>query len=213
MTSETRWWHVRHAPVPNPDGRVYGSTDVAADVSDTDAFRALAAVLPEDAVWVVSSLRRTRQTAEALCAVRPGLADPGAFVVEPDLREQDLGDWHGRPLAEVYAEVPERHPFWIAPAISRPSGGESFLDLMARVHPVLLRLGEVHRGRDVICVTHGGTIRAAMALALSVDADTGLRFVADNLGLTRLDLLHTDRGRYWRVASANRVITPYARHG
>lgn len=213
MTSETRWWHIRHAPVPDPHGRIYGSTDVSADVSDTDAFAALADVLPEGAVWVVSSLRRTRQTAEKLCAVRPSLAGPAAFVVEPDLREQDLGDWHGRPRAEVYAEIPERHPFWIAPAISRPPGGESFLDLMARVHPVLQRLGDTYRGRDVVCVTHGGTIRAAMGLALSVDPETALRFVSDNLGLTRLDLLHADRGVRWRVVSANRVFAPYARHG
>ncbi len=213
MTSETRWWHIRHAPVPDPHGRIYGSTDVPADVSDTDAFRALAAVLPAQAVWVVSSLRRTRQTAEALCAVRPSLADPEAFVVEADLREQDLGEWHGRSRAEVYAEIPERHPFWVAPAISRPPGGESFLDLMARVHPVLQRLGDAHRGRDIVCVTHGGTIRAALALALSSDPETALRFVTDNLGLTRLDLLQTAAGTQWRVASANRVVTPHARHG
>lgn len=208
MNGETRWWHIRHAPVPDPDGRVYGSTDVPADVSDTPAFEALAAVLPEGAVWVVSSLQRTRQTAETLCAVRPGLADPEAFVVEPDLREQSLGVWHGRPRQEVYAELRQDHPLWVAPAISRPAEGESFLDLMARVHPVLQRLGDAHRGRDIVCVTHGGTIRAAMGLALAVDAETALQFAIDNLGLTRLDVLHGDGGPHWRVAAVNQVIAP-----
>ena len=31
MTTVTRWWFVRHAPVPGMQGRLYGSSDVACD--------------------------------------------------------------------------------------------------------------------------------------------------------------------------------------
>jgi hypothetical protein len=30
----TRWWWVRHAPVPNPERRCYGQSDMDCDVSN-----------------------------------------------------------------------------------------------------------------------------------------------------------------------------------
>ncbi len=42
----TRWWWVRHAPVTEDGGRVYGQSDPPANVSDVETFRALAAMLP-----------------------------------------------------------------------------------------------------------------------------------------------------------------------
>ena len=34
----TRWWWIRHAPVSNPRGRIYGATDVPADTTDEATF-------------------------------------------------------------------------------------------------------------------------------------------------------------------------------
>ena len=39
--SITRWWWVRHAPVPNPEGRCYGQTDKDCDVSNEALFKHL----------------------------------------------------------------------------------------------------------------------------------------------------------------------------
>ena len=36
----TRWWWVRHAPVPNPEGRCYGQFDKDCDVSNEEIGRA-----------------------------------------------------------------------------------------------------------------------------------------------------------------------------
>ena len=38
----TRWWWVRHAPVRNDGGNIYGQTDIACDTSDTYVFEAVA---------------------------------------------------------------------------------------------------------------------------------------------------------------------------
>ena len=62
----TRWWWIRHAPVTDDGGCFYGQMDLEADTGDTAAHRALAKVLPPDAVWLSSHLRRTRQTAAAI---------------------------------------------------------------------------------------------------------------------------------------------------
>ena len=42
----TRWWWVRHAPVRNDGGNIYGQTDLACDTSDTEVFDAVAKILP-----------------------------------------------------------------------------------------------------------------------------------------------------------------------
>ena len=60
----TRWWWIRHAPVFGGASRLYGQEDLDCDVSDTPRYEALASRLPDDAVWIVTNLVRTHQTAE-----------------------------------------------------------------------------------------------------------------------------------------------------
>ena len=61
-----------------------------------------------------------------------------------------------------------------------------------------------HRGRDIVAVTHGGTIRAALGLALRLDPQGALAFSLENCSLTRIDHLTADGGAgLWRVVSVN----------
>lgn len=206
----TRWWWIRHAPVTVNNGCIYGRTDLPCDTGDVAGFAGLAAMLPRDAVWVVSDLMRTHQTAAAI--VRAGLPGPEQFpgegvIVEADLAEQDFGEWQGKTygwLAEHRAD--QYHRFWHAPAHERAPGGESFEDLLARVGPVIDRLNTDHAGRDIIAVAHGGTIRSAIAKALELPAETALAFATDNISLTRLDHFSGGGGlgHAWRVGCLNR---------
>ena len=199
----TRWWWVRHAPVTANDGRLYGASDPPAELDDEDAFAALAAALPAGAVWVTSHLRRARETA---AAIRARGLDGAAPIVEPALGEQCFGDWQGMRYDAVAGLAGKpRHRFWFTMPDHRPPAGESFLDVMARVSGAIERLGAAHPGRDIVAVSHGGPIRAAIAHALGLDADGALSFVTDNLSLTRLDRVsHPDRGREWQVQTINR---------
>ena len=204
MNTTTRWWWVRHAPVRVNDGRIYGQTDHPCDCTDEPLFRALATQLPTDAVWVTSTLLRTIQTADALRAagaVGPEPTRETAFV------EQSFGDWQGLKYAELQEKRGESwHRFWLAPAQEAPPGGESFVDLMDRVAPAIDRLTMEHRGRDIVAVTHGGTIRAAIAHALQIPPETALAFSIENVSLTRLE--HGDGpclGHGWRVAVVNHL--------
>ena len=179
--TSTRWWLIRHAPVPNPGGLIHGSGDPAADTSDWVTAAALSAILPIAAVWLTSPLRRTRQTARAL---RPGV-DP---LTEPALAEQDFGLWEGLSHDEVAARHPEEAArFWEAPARNAPPQGESFALVAERVAGALRRLTAAHAGHDLIAVVHGGAIRAALALALDLTPEAALRFRVDHWSLTRLD--------------------------
>lgn len=198
-----RWWMVRHAPVINPDGGIYGNRDLACDVTDGGRFIALAETLPEGASWLVSPLQRTTMTAEAIRrAMVGGGGDSGsALVVEPGLIEQDFGDWQGMSHNRIARERPdESRRFWLAPADLAPPGGESFASVCARIAETLERHSIAHGSGDIIAVCHGGSIRAAVAHALDLSPATALRLSVETLSLTRLD-------RYpdgaWAVGSLN----------
>ena len=202
----TRWWWIRHAPVPTSasGGKIYGNWDVPADTSAAATFAGLARLLPADAALTTSHLQRTHQTAAAIQAA--GLILP-APIVESDLAEQDFGDWQGRSHDEVGDALGARHPFWLAPAHNRAPNGESFIDVVARVTTVVDRLTEQLRGRDIVAVAHGGTIRAAIAHALGLDPETALAFRIDNCAVTRLDHHANGDASVWSLDRANYVVS------
>lgn len=198
----TRWWWVRHAPVREDEGRIYGQKDLNCDCSDTVVFNAVARILPKDAVWYASHLRRTHQTAAAIWAA--GLPKPAEIHHERAFAEQDLGEWQGRNRAEFFASrPPEIASYWFAPAEERAPGGESFVDLFERVRAAIDRLNISHRGRDIVVSSHGGPIKAAIAHALGLPASAGFSFAIDNCSVTRLDHLHGADHTGWRVPMIN----------
>ena len=203
MRTVTRWWLVRHAPVVGQSGRIYGSNDVEADVSDEALFRKLANNLPNDSVMVTSRLTRAIHTANAL--IKSGLRIE-ARVVEEDLGEQDFGAWQGLTWEDISAsdEAAGSHKFWTAPASHTPPDGESFHDVVERVGRVVQRLTDHHSGRDIVAVIHGGSIRAALAHALALDPEIALGFATEYLSTTRIDHVSGDgAGGTWRVAFVN----------
>ncbi len=207
----TVWWWIRHAPVTSHGGRIYGQTDLPGDCGEESYFKGLAKLLPANAVWLSSTLRRTRDTAEAVLRHRaPG--DAPLRAVAPFV-EQHFGEWQGLRYDEL-TEVagPAGHRFWLAPAETRPEGGESFVDLMERVQPAIREISEAERGRDVVAFAHGGTIRAALALALDIKPERALGFSVDNCSLTRIQ--HWPEGDHgpeaWRVVTVNLDPRPHA---
>jgi alpha-ribazole phosphatase len=199
----TRWWWVRHAPVPDVVN-IYGQRDVDADVSDANVFAALAHELPRDAVWLTSNLKRTHQTASAILeAMAREDRIEGEPLRVPEFAEQHLGEWQGMNRAEFFASRAHlNHPFWFGPSSERPPGGESFDDLVARVAPAIEKFSDDYAGRDVIAVGHGGTIKAAIAHALKLSPEAGLAFACDNCSVTRLERL-SGAETLWRVISIN----------
>jgi alpha-ribazole phosphatase len=197
----TRWWWVRHAPVTADNGCIYGHIDLPCDVSDADCFAVLARRLPRNAVWVTSHLQRTKQTAAAIAAA--GLAY-GTAAEERDFAEQHFGEWQGRNRAEVFAQHGADHGMWLAPAEFSPPGGESFAAMMTRVSRAIDRWNAQHPGRDIVAVTHGGTIRAALGHALGLTPSRSLAFETGNCALTRLDYIE-DGGKApaWRIVAVN----------
>jgi broad specificity phosphatase PhoE len=198
----TRWWWIRHAPVREDNGCIYGQQDIGCDTSDGVVMKAVGKILPRNAIWFASNLKRTHQTAEAIWEA--GYPRPSMLIQEAAFAEQNLGEWQGLNRAAFFASRPiEVGSYWFAPVEDPAPGGESFVDLYERVKIAVDRINADHAGRDVIVTAHGGTIRAAIALALGGLVEKGLAFTIDNCSVTRIDHL-ASRGRSgWRLPMVN----------
>jgi len=207
---ETRFWLIRHAIVAeNERAHLYGVRDVQlcpdSLVAQAPMYQALAALLPRPAVWGCTPLLRTRRTAEAIFAA--GYPAQELFV-EPGLIEQHLGELQGVHRSDVPALLTlPAHPFWPLGATELPPGGESFAEVIPRVGAALERLARAHAGRDVVIVSHGGAIRAAVAHGMRIGTEPALHLSVQNLSLTRLDRVRQG----WRVECVN-VLPPGSPH-
>jgi alpha-ribazole phosphatase len=202
--TETRFWLIRHALVDeNSRAILYGIMDVplceTTLVEQAPMYAALARRLPRPAVWKVTPLSRTRRTAQTIFDAGYPARE---LSVEPDLIEQSLGEWQGLPHAELPAKLAiPQHPFWPLAGGEKPPGGESMVEVIARVGVALERLTREHCNEDVVIVSHGGTIRAAVAYALGVHPDNALHLSIHNLSMTSLER-HPEG---WRVTRVNEL--------
>jgi alpha-ribazole phosphatase len=196
----TRWWWVRHAPVRNDGGNIYGQKDMSCDTSDREVFMAVAKILPRKAVWYASNLMRTHQTADAIWAA--GFPKPPAMPHEAAFAEQHLGDWQGMNRAAFLASRPVGS-HWFAAIDEAAPNGESFMDLYNRVCGAIERITIEQAGKDIVAVAHGGTIKAAVGLALGGQPEKGLAFDIDNCSVTRLDHIASAGHASWRLPMVN----------
>jgi broad specificity phosphatase PhoE len=150
---------------------------------------ALAAHLPRDARVVCSPARRCAATAAIL-----GHADA---AVDPELREAGFGAWAGRSVADLHAEDPAPVVAWMTDPSFAPPGGESLEALTARVDAWM----SAHAASEqpIVAFTHGGVVRAAIAVALGAPAGAAWRIDVSPGSITEL---HAHDGR-WRLTCAN----------
>jgi len=154
---------LRHAPTGwNETGRLQGSSDIKLSDAGRDAVRGWILPAPIDS-WrrIASPLARARETASLL---KP----PADAAIEPRLTEMNWGEWEGRTLADLRAELgDEMIRREIAGLDFRAPGGESPREVQARVKPWLAELAA--NGEDALAITHKGVVRAIYALATGWD--------------------------------------------
>jgi probable phosphoglycerate mutase len=125
-----------------------------------------------------SPLERTRETAAAIagaagCDVR----------IDDGLTELDTGEWTG-----IQLEAARKRPEWATiqryPSGFAFPGGESFVDMQARIVACLERLRTRHAGETIVAVSHADPIRAAVAHAMGSHLDLFQRVVISPCSLT-----------------------------
>jgi probable phosphomutase (TIGR03848 family) len=125
-----------------------------------------------------SPLERTRETAAPI-------ADATGCQVQVDdgLLELDIGDWTGLEL-----KAARKRPEWAMiqryPSGFTFPGGESFVDMQARIVACVERVRSAHPGETVVAVSHADPIRAAVAHAMGTHLDLFQRVVVSPCSLT-----------------------------
>ncbi|HMO06169.1 MAG TPA: histidine phosphatase family protein [Paracoccaceae bacterium] len=153
---------VRHGQSEWNAGRVLqGQADTA--LSDLGRAQAaalapvVAALAPDRAV--TSDLARATETARIL-------GHPRARR-DRALREIDVGIWQGRSIDDLVATEAEFYAGWRA-GTHRPDGGEDWAGFVARVGAALRAEIDANEAGTLLVVCHGGVIRAALDLFLSL---------------------------------------------
>lgn len=143
---------MRHPETVDPQV-IAGQSDVAIAPHALAGIESLAESLPRVRHIVSSDLSRCRILAEAI-AVQRGID----CTFDARWREQSFGAWDGRRWDEVDGR--EYLEQWTT---STPPGGESLVDVQARVAAALAEAPE-----DTLVVTHAGPIRCALAIARGI---------------------------------------------
>ncbi|WP_421865791.1 histidine phosphatase family protein [Motiliproteus sp.] len=120
------------------------------------------------------------------------------LTLEPALRELDFGQWDGLLLEQVWQQQSKQvMAFWQDPDHNPPPGGETMLALRQRLQPLLSGwLEAVPDGeqQNLLCVTHGGVIRALICLLLGLPGASAQQLSLDYASLTRVELYPDTEG-------------------
>lgn len=114
-------------------------------------------------IVINSGYLRTRQTMEAVLKLFP---EPGTILEDIALRERDSGYAYNMTKNEVDAHFPWNDEAWRVSGgfFSRPVGGESLADVVARLDTFFTRLAMICEGKKVLLVGHGRLFVAAQSL-------------------------------------------------
>lgn len=143
--------HLLRHGAPEGAARLIGRTDALPTAEGTAACVAQAVDLRVDAV-IGSGLARAQRPADAIAA-RLGLP----VTVDRRWSELDFGAWDGLSTDAIDPAALGR--FWADPDADPPPQGERWSALVARVGAAIAALP----ARDMLVVTHGGAMRAALA--------------------------------------------------
>lgn len=170
---------VRHGRTEaNAQGLLLGRLDPDLDEEGRRQAAAVAATLDRADRIVSSPLARTRETAAVISAST-------GTEVEIDERwiELDYGEFDGVPLVDIPAET---WASWRRDATFCPPGGESLVELSARVRESLTELAAEALTHDIVVVSHVSPIKAAVIWALGVDEDVTWRMFLAPASITRI---------------------------
>lgn len=195
VSSVTRFCFVRHGETAwNIERRLQGQLDIDLNPLGRHQAQAVAAWLaaePIDALYA-SDLKRAWHTAERL---ELDLGLPRRAL--PELRERRYGVFEGLTYEEAAARYPDAYRRLEArePEFVLPEGGESLVELSARVSAALCALAEAHHGQTVVAVTHGGVLDVINRFVRGRPLAAPRDFVIPNAGLNWV----TVQGGRWDI--------------
>ena len=187
METSTRILAIRHGETAwNVDTRIQGHLDIPLnDTGRWQAQRLARALAARDAIHAVysSDLQRAHETAQAIAA-----ATGTPLRTHTGLRERGFGIFEGRTYAEIEQTWPAESEHWRrrTPDWCPPQGGESLLQVRARILQTLQELAAPHVGQQIVLVAHGGVMDQLYRLATGQDLQAPRTWQLGNTAVNRL---------------------------
>ncbi len=157
-----------------------------ADVSLSDKGQAQAGALADHlsrrkiSVVLSSPLKRTLETAQPIAA-RCGVA----LSVEPRLDEIDFGTWVGQGFAALNAR-PDWRDWNAFRSGQRTPGGETMIEAQARIVAAMLDARDRWQRGEIVLVSHGDMIKAALAYWAGIPLDLFRRVEISPASISRV---------------------------
>lgn len=118
-------------------------------------------------VFYSSDLMRAYNTGKTI-------AQPHGLSVEKrkELRELYIGDWEGMTVADITVKYPDLFNTWKTDFGNvRCPGGESAMELQARIYDEVLGIAKLNRGKTILLAFHAAAIRVLWARLLGLSKD------------------------------------------
>lgn len=182
----TRIIAVRHGETSwNVDARIQGQTDVGLNDNGRRQAQRVGRALAGERISAVysSDLERAHETAQSIAQVA------GIPVIPHEgLRERSFGMFEGKTFDEIHQTWPDQAQNWRKriPEWQPPEGGESLLELRARVTRTLEELASRHPGQQIVVVAHGGVLDALYRVATGQAVNSPRTWELPNGAINRL---------------------------
>jgi probable phosphoglycerate mutase len=188
MPGATRIIAVRHGETDwNVDTRIQGQLDIALNDKGRWQAQRVALALADEALDAVysSDLVRASATAQAIAAAQSKAPLP--VQAHTGLRERGFGKFEGHTYAAIEAQWPDESRLWrIRDPHFAPEGGESPLQVMARVGQAVQDIAARHPNQQIVLVAHGGVMDMLYRLATQQSVSAPRTWELGNTAINRL---------------------------
>lgn len=179
----TKLYLVRHGETEwNKASKIQGKTDTELSAEGIEQAHKLAKRLSNEDINLIfsSSLKRALRTAEIIKEYK------SCRIVKSDkYHEICLGPWEGMTINEIEEKYSEHFRVYREdPANFKLPGAETFLDLTERTYNEIINIVNKYDDKNILLVSHGTTIKAAIIKILGIDIINYNKFRIDNASIS-----------------------------
>jgi len=177
---------VRHGETyANCEKKFAGWTDTRLTQRGIEQGKAASQRIDMDQVDLVisSDLSRAVETAEYV------MGDSNLVITRlADLREMHFGDWENLNIDDMKAKNKEGVALWWKDYIYyQTPNGESLKEMYDRVIKTYENLLNIHRGKNILLVTHSGVMRAILSKELCGSVEGYWKFKIENCAVIEIE--------------------------
>lgn len=181
---DTKLFLIRHGQTDwNSSRKLQGHRDLPLNDIGTKQALKVAASLAGKVVDVIysSDLQRAYTTALKIADYHQAVE----IKTLPGLREIDFGRWEGLTYKDIEEQFPGQYIQWCKnPVQVTPPNGESVIDFQNRVVSQFKEINNSSNGKNVVIVTHGGTIRMFLTYILKMPVNLYWKLEVDHCNIS-----------------------------